>query len=151
MPIFAETTQEKIIEMAQQQIEKKIELMDESTDSSVSFAEYMSYHNRQAASYDIDINQLLSLEEYKQWVYGSLIESASQNPQIRQQLESEKLEVEKSIEASFTKFDVNGNKSLNKEELIAIHEKNMKNADINEDMLLNKDDIQALKSLMDIQ
>ncbi len=145
---FAKTIQEEIIELATEQMKKNIEYMDESKDKSVSFAEYIAYNNKQALAYDADFNQKLTLEEYKQWVYGSLLDSASQNPQIRQQLESEKIEIDKSIEASFEKFDIDSNKFINTEELKAIHEHNMKNADLNKDQLLNGEDIQILKQLI---
>ncbi len=140
--------QEEMIKLATQQMKKIIELMDESGDSSVSLAEYSAYHNQQAAIYDTDINQLLSLDEYKQWVYSTLIESASQNPQIKQQLENEKFEIDASIETSFKKFDMNNDNAINKEELAAVHLHNMNNADLNKDQLLNMKDVERLKELI---
>ncbi len=140
--------QDEMLSAAEQQMNRIIELMDASGDKSVSSAEYRVYHNQQAALYDRDINQRLSLDEYKQWVYGSLLESASQNAHIKHILENERFEIDEGIEDSFARFDVNKDENIDKEELNAIHQYNMEKADLNNDQLLNKEDIDKLKALM---
>lgn len=145
----AQDIKTEIIELATKQMNKNMELMDETGDKSISVHEYIAYYHRQAMNYDVDFNLSLNLEEYKQWVYASLIESASENPQIKQELESKKQGVDQSLEASFHIFDGNADGLLDTEELKLIHEKNMRSADFNNDQLLNLADIRALKALMD--
>ncbi len=145
---LAQTPQEDIIKLATQQMNKNIEIMDESADKSISIHEYIAYHNRQAMNYDTDFNQSLEVEEYKQWIYASLIESASENSQIKQELETKGQMIEQSLETSFHIFDANGDNRLDEEELKYIHEKNMRNADFNNDQLLNMNDVRELKKLM---
>ncbi len=145
---YAQSMQDEMLSTAEQQMNRIIELMDASGDKSVSSAEYRVYHNQQAVLYDRDINQRLSLDEYKQWIYGSLLESASQNAHIKYILENERFEIDEAIEDSFARFDVNKDENIDKEELNAIHQYNMEKADLNNDQLLNKEDVEKLKALM---